>query len=91
MWGAIPCTTGSAWQRLNLHRGGEKFRKKLKKRVKESRRVFAGFAETAEVILSNDKGDVNFEWPLNCDGWKRDDVRSFSDQQASRQGQGSLL
>ena len=77
LWGTIPCTTGSPWQRLNLHRGGEKFRKKLKKQIKESRRLFAGFAETAEVILVDDKGDVTFEWPLNCDGWNRDDVKSF--------------
>ena len=61
LWGAIPCTTGSPWQRLNLHRGGEKFHRKWRKQVKESRKLFAGFAETAEVILLYDKGDIIFE------------------------------
>ena len=51
LWGAIPCTTGSPWQRLNLFRGGAQFRKKWKKQVKESKRLFAGFAEAAEVIF----------------------------------------
>ena len=32
------------------------------------------------MILIDDKGDVTFEWPLNCDGWKRDDVKSFFDK-----------
>ena len=77
LWGAIPCTTGSPWQRLNLFRGGKKFRKKWRKQVKESKRLFAGFAETAEVILTDEKGDVTFEWPTHCEGWNRDDVKAF--------------
>ena len=77
LWGAIPCTTGSPWQRLNLFRGGAQFRKKWKKQVKESKRLFAGFAEAAEVILLDEKGDVTFEWPTHCEGWNRDDVKTF--------------
>ena len=77
LWGAIPCTTGSPWQRLNLFRGGAQFRKKWRKQVKESKRLFAGFAETAEVILVDEKGDVTFEWPTHCEGWNRDDVKAF--------------
>ena len=45
--------------------------------MKESKRLFAGFAEAAEVILLDEKGDVTFEWPTHCEGWNRDDVKTF--------------
>ena len=34
LWAAIPCTSGSAWQRLSKAKLGSQFKKKLNKRLK---------------------------------------------------------
>ena len=70
LWAAIPCTSGSAWQRLNKAKLGSQFKKKLKQKVKESRELISRFRRHAETLL-HQKGSVSFEWPRD------DDVAAF--------------
>ena len=76
LWAAIPCTSGSAWQRLNKAKLGSQFKKKLKQKVKESRELFSRFRRHAETVL-HQGSSVSFEWPRDCDSWARDDVSAF--------------
>ena len=76
LWTAIPCTSGSAWQRLNKAKLGSQFKKKLKQKVRESRELFSRFRRHAETVL-HQGGSVSFEWPRDCDSWARDDVAAF--------------
>ena len=63
MWGAIPCTAGSVWQRLNAARLGPSFRAYLRRQKSQSKKLFASFADRAELVLSRG-GTVTFEWPV---------------------------
>ena len=76
MWGAIPCTAGSVWQRLNAARLGPSFRAYLRRQKSQSKKLFASFADRAELVLSRG-GTVTFEWPRYNDGWEREDVKAF--------------
>ena len=76
LWAAIPCVSGSPWQRLNLHRLGKPFKKKLEEKVKQSKVMFSKFALHAEHVLKAG-GSVTFEWPRDCEGWQRPDVAEF--------------
>ena len=76
MWGAIPCTAGSVWQRLNAARLGPSFRAYLRRQKSQSKKLFASFADRAELVLSRG-GTVTFEWPRYNDGWEREDVKTF--------------
>ena len=62
LWSAIDCTSGSAWQHLNLAKGGEKCRLHLSRLILRSEKLFKSFAERAELVLSLG-GTVTFEWP----------------------------
>ena len=76
MWGAIPCTAGSVWQRLNAARLGPSFRAYLRRQKSQPKKLFASFADRAELVLSRG-GTVTFEWPRYNDGWEREDVKAF--------------
>ena len=76
MWGAIPCTAGSVWQRLNSARLGPSFRAYLRRQKSQSKKLFASFAARAELVLLRG-GTVTFEWPRYNDGWEREDVKTF--------------
>ena len=73
LWAAIPCVSGSPWQRLNLHRLGKPFKKKLEEKVKQSKVIFSKFALHAEHVLKAG-GSVTFEWPRDCEGWQRPEM-----------------
>ena len=76
LWAAIPCVSGSPWQRLSLHRLGKPFKKKFREKVKQSKVMFSKFALHAEHVLKAG-GSVTFEWPCDCEGWQRPDVAEF--------------
>ena len=78
LWASIPCTSGSPWQRVNRMKGGLKFMKRHALQVKESKRLFAEFAKSAELTLARE-GTVTFEWPKGCESWQRPDVKHFFD------------
>ncbi|MCV6575457.1 MAG: hypothetical protein OIF58_06950, partial [Cohaesibacter sp.] len=52
LWGAIPCTAGSVWQRLNASKLGPSFQAYLRRQRNQSKRLFASFKERAELVLS---------------------------------------
>ena len=79
LWSAIDCTSGSAWQHLNLAKGGEKFKVHLGKLILRSKKLFKSFTQRAELVLSLG-GTVTFEWPRFNSGWTRPDVRRFFEQ-----------
>ena len=79
LWSAIDCTSGSAWQHLNLAKGGEKFKVHLGKLILRSKKLFKSFTQRAELVLSLG-GTVTFEWPRFNSGWNRPDVRRFFEQ-----------
>lgn len=76
LWGAIPCTAGSVWQRLNAAKLGPSFQAYLRRQKSPSMKLFASFAKRAELVLSRG-GTVAFEWPRYNDGWERPDVKAF--------------
>ena len=78
LWASIPCTSGSPWQRVNRMKGGLNFMKRHALQVKESKRLFAEFAKSAELTLARE-GTVTFEWPKGCESWQRTDVKHFFD------------
>ena len=69
LWAAIPCVSGSPWQRLSLHRLGKPFKKKLGEKVKQSKVMFSKSALHAEHVLKAG-GSVTFEWPRDCEASK---------------------
>ena len=75
LWAATPCTSGSAWQRLNKAKLGSQFKNNLKQTVRESRELFSRFRRHGETVLH--QGGVSFEWPRDCDSWARGDVAAF--------------
>ena len=75
LWGAIPCTAGSVWQRLNAAKLGPSFQAYLRRQKSQSMKLFASFAERAELVLSRG-GTVTFEWPRYNDGWEHPDVKA---------------
>ena len=76
LWAAIPCTSGSPWQRLSLHRFGKPFKKRFAEQVKKCKLMFSTFELHAEHVLKM-CGEVTFEWPRDCEGWQRPDVSEF--------------
>ena len=78
LWASIPCTSGSPWQRVNRSKGGTRFARTHAQQVRESRRLFAEFTRSSEIVLARG-GTVTFEWPKGCESWSRHDVKSFFD------------
>ena len=78
LWASIPCTSGSPWQRVNRSKGGARFARAHAQQVRESKRLFAEFVRSSEIVL-NRGGTVTFEWPKGCESWTRHDVQSFFD------------
>ena len=79
LWSAIDCTSGSAWQYLNLSKGGERYKVHLGKLILKSKKLFKSFTQRAELVLSLG-GTVTFEWPRYNSGWNRPDVKRFFEQ-----------
>lgn len=60
MWAAMPCTSGSPWQRLNVCQYGNKYRK-------ESEAFFERFAVHAGIVMDQ-QGHATFGRPRDCEG-----------------------
>ncbi len=64
LFGALPCTGGCAWQRINQHRGPA-----TQEKIREHRdffeRLFANFMTVAKACHAND-GRIALEWPRTC-------------------------
>ena len=79
LFGSLPCTPWTAWQHLNLHRLGKKFRTKLLERRKESLAMLERFAELARIVVAKG-GTVSFEWPKACTGWRLSELQMIEQE-----------
>ena len=76
LFGALPCTGGSQWQRLNWHRGDANTRRKILEHRRIFRVLWKNFVIAAEQCIALE-GGVAFEWPRGCTYWHDRSVRSF--------------
>ena len=72
LWGALPCTGGSAWQNINKRYPGAAA--KIRIHLKVFRMLFRNFITVARAVLECQGGVVVNEWPVQCNYWKRGDV-----------------
>ena len=70
LWASMPCTAGSPWQAMNLHRHPGA-REKIDKDIKTHEILMDNFVKVAEAVKERD-GDVSIEWPTRCSLWKRE-------------------
>ena len=73
---SIPCFPWSSWVKMNLHRLGDKYAKKLAKARQQSLKMLHAFKIVAREVISLG-GHVSFEWPRYCTGWKLQQLKSF--------------
>ncbi len=78
LWASIPCTGGSAWQRINCYRSVWQ-RKRVREAIKQFWRLWATFEIVPERVLERG-GWVALEWPQGCSYWKLRRVRSVLGQ-----------
>ena len=76
LFGALPCTGGSQWQRLNWHRGNADTRRNILEHRRIFRVLWRNFVIVAERCIALG-GGVAFEWPRSCTYWHNRSVRSF--------------
>ena len=76
LWGSVPCTPWSTWQRICVAKNGEKYRVKLEKRKTASRKLIRRFKTLADMVIANG-GNVGFEWPRYCDGWNDPEIKNI--------------
>ena len=75
-FGALPCTGGSQWQRLNLHRGNADTRRNILEHRRIFRVLWRNFVIVAERCIALG-GGVAFEWPRSCSYWHNRGLRAF--------------
>ena len=66
LWGSLPCTGGSPWQRINAKYPGA--RRKIDDRLKTFARLIKAFRIVARAVIKRG-GDVSYEWPTGCSLW----------------------
>ena len=75
LWGSLPCTAGSPWQRINRRRSPH-----VEKRIAELKVTMSylleNFITVAEKIIERG-GDISFEWPSSCELWNEPAVESM--------------
>ena len=73
---SIPCFPWSSWVKMNLHRLGDKYARKLANARQQSLKMLHAFKIVAREVISLG-GHVSFEWPRYCTGWKLQQLKSF--------------
>jgi len=76
LFGSLPCTVWSTWQRMSIAKYGDKYVRRLQRRRQKSMQMFDNFVALAEKVISLG-GSVSFEWPRYCMGWGKDKVMNF--------------
>ena len=79
LWGSLPCTPWTSWQRLNLKRGGEALKQRIEKMREVSRVLTANYLELAREVIKGG-GHVAYEWPASCDGWRQPHVQAMMEE-----------
>ena len=73
---SLPCTVWSPWQTMAIHKYGPGYAWDLRLRRERSRRMVRRFITLAEIVLKNG-GEVSFEWPRYCTGWRLPELVRF--------------
>eukprot|EP00971_Amphidinium_carterae_P127709 2530004-Amphidinium_carterae.1 len=73
-WFSLPCTAWSSWQRINKAKTED--HTAIKGKENESLFLQQLFRSYGFQILK-DGGEISFEWPAYCDGWKCSIVTEF--------------
>ncbi|MHC4950810.1 MAG: reverse transcriptase domain-containing protein, partial [Planctomycetota bacterium] len=76
LWASVPCRPWTLYTDLNAHRLGPRFKKWLISLRLESYLILQSFVDVAELVLKGN-GDVSFEWPAFCHGWKIPLLQNF--------------
>ena len=74
--GVTACKPWTSWQRVNIHRYGTSYLRKLLRRQLQSRKTFKTSIEFAQIVLAQG-GRVHFERPSHCQGWKLVELQDF--------------
>ncbi|CAK0867695.1 unnamed protein product [Prorocentrum cordatum] len=69
IWGSLQCTAASALHHGYIGRQDGQYWKKLEARKKNLKKIVNHFMQVSRIVKDNG-GDVHFEWPRNCHGWK---------------------
>ena len=69
LWGALPCTAISALQNGYVGRAGSQHWAKLDGKRKNLKKLVDNYILLGRRVKANG-GDIHFEWPRNCHGWK---------------------
>ena len=69
LWGSLPCTAVSALQNGYVGRAGSQHWARLDNQRRNLKKMVENYILLGRRIKANG-GDVHFEWPRNCHGWK---------------------
>ena len=74
LFGSLPCTGGSPYQRMNWYRGATT-RTKIRGHWRLFRCLWRSFRQVANACLANG-GHIAIEWPKSCLYWRNRSVRA---------------
>ena len=69
VWGSLPWSAWSPWQRLALSKYGEPYRAKLEQKREASRQMVFKFKQAAGIVKCSRGGSVTFQWSKDSAGW----------------------
>jgi hypothetical protein len=75
LWVSIPCTVWSNWQNMSLNKIVG-YAERLEKRRQSATRFLEQALEIAQLTIDL-RGEVAFEWPKDCFGWKQPSLTAF--------------
>ena len=73
---SIPCTAGSSWQKLNLHKGGVRQKLRVEALRSDMALLIANLRILARAVRDGG-GTISFEWPRHCSLWREPVVQAF--------------
>ena len=76
LWGSLPCTAGSPWQRINVKHAGA--RAKIDANIEIFESLILNFVILARHIKLRKSSDIAYEWPKECELWSRPEVENMT-------------
>ena len=76
LWGALPCTGGSPWQKLNALKS-PRFAEIMSQHLELFGKLFSNFLILAKEVHRRGNGGIIFEWPTGCALWKDDRIQGL--------------
>ena len=75
LWGSLPCTAWSPWQRMAIHKYGKEYEEKLAARRQRSLEMVRRFHQVAKLVELSRGGSSSFEWSKDSEGWEEQTVK----------------